>query len=138
MSAAAHVLPNVLKLCLLLKDGNGSCFKDLKAMPNLRESKVLGTKATVFAPQGLLASRDLHRLEKLCFSMLDTVVVYETVAPQFTDADFDPMVSRSPELKEFICEIAWEPRSLAVLLSLSNHCPKLESLGLYGYTIFRL
>ena len=132
MSTVAYVLPNVVKLCLILKDGNGSCFRHLTAMPKLRKLKILRTKATSFAPQELLALRHLHQLEKLTFSMADSAVLSGMVAPEFTDADFDLMVSGLSELKKFACEIAWEPRSFSVLTSLSNHCPKLERLRLDG------
>ena len=132
MSTAAYVLPNVVKLCLILKDGNGSCFRHLTAMPKLRKLKILGTKATSFAPQELLALRDLHQLEKLSFSMTDSAGLNGMVAPELTDADFDLMVSGLPELKKFACEIAWEPQSFSVLTSLANHCPNLERLRLDG------
>jgi hypothetical protein len=131
MSAAAHVLPNVVKLCLVLKDGNGSCFKDLTAMPNLRRLKILATKATTFTTQELLTLRNLDRLEKLSFSMSDSAGG-DMEAPELTDADFDLMVSGLPELKNFGCEIIRDPRSFSVLSSLSTHCPKLEKLRLDG------
>lgn len=54
------------------------------------------------------------------------------VAPEFADADFDLMISGFPELKRFVCEISWEPRSFSVLSSLANYCPKLERLRLDG------
>jgi hypothetical protein len=132
MSAAVHVLPNVVKLCLTLEDGNGSCFKDLTAMPNLRKLAILAASATTFTSQELLTLRSLDRLEGLCFSTPTSAGVGSMVAPAFTDADFDLMVSGLPELKRFVCEISWEPRTFSVLSSLSNHCPKLEKLRLDG------
>lgn len=132
MSTAAHVLPEVVKLCLMLKDGNGSCFKDLTAMPQLRRLKIIGTKATSFTPQELLALRNLHQLERLCLSTWNLAGSHGMVAPGFTDADFDLMITGLPELRKFACEIFWEPRSFSVLSSLSNHCPKLEKLRLDG------
>lgn len=54
------------------------------------------------------------------------------VAPQFTDDDFDLMVSGMPDLKKIECDITWAPQSISVLSSLSKHCLKLETLKLDG------
>jgi hypothetical protein len=132
MSAAVHVLPNVVKLCLVLQDGNGSCFGDLIAMPSLRELQILGTRATSFARRDLLALRDLNRLQKLF--ILPQYLPDQNImtAPQVTDADFDLMISGLPNLEIFECDVVWGPRSVAILSSLSKNCPKLEKLRLGG------
>jgi hypothetical protein len=101
-------------------------------MPNLRRLKILATKVTTFTTQELLTIRNLGRLEKLSLSISYLAGAGDIEAPDFTDADFDFMVSGLPELKDFECEIAWDPRSFSVLSSLSNHCPKLEKLRLDG------
>ncbi|KEQ61365.1 uncharacterized protein M437DRAFT_85816 [Aureobasidium melanogenum CBS 110374] len=132
ISAAARVLPNVVKLGLCLQDGNGSCFKDLSDMPRLCKLKILGTRETTFARHELLALRALNRLEKLTIKTSEGNGLHDMLALQFTNSDFDAMVSGMPELRKLEFEVIWENRSVSILSSLSEHCPKLEELDLDG------
>jgi hypothetical protein len=100
-------------------------------MPSVRRLKILATTATSFSRQELLTLRDLDRLERLRMSIAD-MAVGPMVAPHFTDAEFDLLVSGLPELEIFACHVVWGPRSTSILTSLSNHCPKLKKLRLGG------
>jgi hypothetical protein len=101
-------------------------------MPSLRSLKILGTTATSFTRQELLALQDLNQLERLCILMSDMALVDTMVAPHFTDADFDLLVSGLPELEKFVFDVVWGRRSTSILTSLSNHCPKSVKLRLGG------
>jgi hypothetical protein len=100
-------------------------------MPSVRRLKILATTATSFSRQELLTLRDLDRLERLRMSIAD-MAVGPMVAPHFTDAEFDLLVSGLPELEIFACHVVWGPRSTSILTSLSSHCPKLKKLRLDG------
>lgn len=100
MSAAAHVLPNVVDLGLTFQGRDVPCLKDLTVMPNLRYPTIWTTETTRFTPKQLLALRYLKQLEKLVISILDAEDIKSLEAPQFTDADFDLMVSGLPQLDE--------------------------------------
>lgn len=130
MSAAAHVLPNVEYLDLILLNDHGSSLQSLSAMKSLRRLFIRVTRSTTLTPDVLLALQALHRLEVLCVERWVCQTSIE--APNFTDSDFDRMVSGLGELKELMFEVDWQPQSFSVLSSLSKHCPKLEDLQLYG------
>lgn len=132
ISAAVFVLPNVVKLTLCLQEGNGMFIKNLPAMPSLRKLKILGSMTCSFLRRELLTLRQLSQLEKLTLKMSDNSGPYEMLAPAFTDSDFDVMVSGLPELRKLVFDVIWETRSVSILSSLSEHCPKLESLALDG------
>lgn len=130
MSAAAHVLPNVEYLDLGLLNDHGSGLQSLSAMKSLRRLFIRVTRSTTLTPDVLLALQALHRLEVLCVERWVCETSIE--APNFTDSDFDRMLSGMPELREIVFEVDWQPQSFSVLSSLSKHCPDLEDLQLYG------
>lgn len=129
VSAAVHVLPNVETLRLNISDG--SCFKDLSAMPSLRDLWIFVTPTATFTREQLLSLRALHKLESLCMRKGDGELD-ELKASDLTNDDFDDMASGWPELKDFTFEVWWQTRSFQTFSSLSKHCPNLEHLQLAG------
>jgi hypothetical protein len=130
MSAAMHVLPNVEELHLILLNDHGSGLQKLSALKSLRCLSIRTTRPTTLTPDVVLALQALHRLEDLCVQGYR----YETSIEisNFTDSDFDRMVSGMPKLRTNVFEVDWEPRSFSVLSSVSKHCPNLEQLSSSG------
>lgn len=127
MSAAAHVLPHIDYLDLVLQNDHGSGLQNLSAMKGLRHLSIRTTRATTLNSDVLLA---LHRLEILWVEGCKYATSIEL--PDFTDSDFDRMVSEMPELRGIVFEVDWQSHSFSVLSSLSKHCPNFEQLQLFG------
>lgn len=102
-------------------------------MSNLRELTIWTTEPIRFTQQELLAVRELKQLEELEISILgDDDEIKVLAAPDFTDADFDLLVSGLTQLKRLRLDVVWVSRSTSALSSISKHCSKLETLQLPG------
>lgn len=124
------MLPNVEELYLTLLNDHGSGLQNLSALKSLRCLFIRMIRPTTLTPDVLLALQALHRLEDLCVAGCEYGTSIEI--PNFTDSDFDRMVSGMPKLRTNVFEVDWESRSFSVLSSLSKHCPNLEQLQLFG------
>jgi hypothetical protein len=132
-SAAAHVLPNVQEFKVRLHKGkNGSCFEDISKMTKLRKLVVFGMENAPFTRRDLLELRALKELERLEITLRYANDEDSLRTQYFGDSDVESLISGFSKLRMFAFDIVSENHSMAVLSSLSQHCPNLETLILNG------
>jgi hypothetical protein len=101
-------------------------------MTKLRKLLIFGTVKASFTRQDLLELRALKELEELDISLRASNTHDNLKTQYFGDSDFDNFISGFSKLRLFAFDIISETHSMAVLTSLSKHCPDLEKLKLNG------
>jgi hypothetical protein len=101
-------------------------------MTKLRKLLIFGTMHATFTRRDLLQLRALKDLEDLDISLKFANSQDKLHTQYFEDSDFDNLISGLSKLRMFAFDIISDNHSMAVLTSLSEHCPNLETLRLNG------
>lgn len=131
ISAATRVLSGVESAYFNLLDADGLFLRDLVTMKNLKSVHIATPQDMVFAGKDLLALTALRNLRSITIHPFSDKSNSPSVE-NFSDLDFDSLVSAWPDLESIEWYMRWEKRTITILSSLSKHCPRLACLKLRG------
>lgn len=129
ISAAVLVLPVVEDAYFNILDSNGLCLQDLVLKKDLQSLRIATPRDMIFARKDLLALTAFKKLRSITIRPFDDKSKSPFVE-DFSDSDFDSLVSAWPDLESMEWYMRWDKRTMAALSSLSKHCPKLACLTL--------
>ena len=124
------LLGNVVTLEIDIEDDNGLALRHLSSLKQLGLLSVEYCRSQEVSRVDILSLRDLHKLYKLSLQpRLDEVDGLRT--PDFTDEDFEQLVSQLKELEKFNFSIQSNV-TVRALASIGKHCRELQQLGMLG------
>ncbi|KAI5249859.1 hypothetical protein E4T43_00495 [Aureobasidium subglaciale] len=127
VSTAARLFANVQELSLSVHGADSSFLRNVASMENLTTLVVQITGELTFEVDDMIALTSLQHLENLVFS--SDSHLHPT---SFTPSEFDHFCSCLPSILHLDLEACLISCPMEFLISLSNHCPKLDYLNLYN------